>query len=420
MSIAVVGALLDGEVVTLRTDGDQIAGVGPEVKPQRGDEVVDGVGMALVPGLVNGHTHAAMTLFRGYADDLPLMEWLERHIWPAEARLDPDDVYWGARLACLEMVRSGTTCFWDMYWHPEATARAVEDAGLRACLAGPLLDGGDAERARKAREENQRFLATATEAEPRIRGAIAPHAIYSVSEPTLRWAAEIAAAEGVPVHIHLSETEDEVERCRAEHGVRPAQYLDRLGLLGRRTLLAHGVWLDRDELDLIAERGATLVTNPVANLKLAVGRVFPYLAARERGIAVGLGTDGAGSNNSLDLMQDVKTFALLQKHEAAQPAAVDAKEAWEIATGRRSALLGGAPLAAGRPADFLLVRLAAPELCLGELEAGLVYSASGAVVDTSVIAGCIVMRARRVEGEEEVVTRARERARRLGLPVRAS
>jgi 5-methylthioadenosine/S-adenosylhomocysteine deaminase len=239
--------------------------------------------------------------------------------------------------------------------------------------------------------------------------------VYSLSERSLRWVAERAGELGLPVQIHLSETEDEVMDCVEEHGVRPAVYLDRVGLLGPGTVLAHGCWLDRAELELIAERGATVVTNPVANLKLAVGSVFPYRDARQVGVEVGLGTDGPGSNNSLDLLADAKTFALLQKNEARDPAAVNAEEVLEIATGRRSGLLGGRGIEAGAPADFLLVRIDAPELALGTLAAGLVYSASGAIVDTTVIAGRALMRHGVVEGEAEIVAKARERAEGLGI-----
>jgi 5-methylthioadenosine/S-adenosylhomocysteine deaminase len=219
----------------------------------------------------------------------------------------------------------------------------------------------------------------------------------------------------VPVQIHLSETEGEVDACLAEHRERPAFYLDRIGLLGPRTVLAHGCWLDRAELDLIADRGATVVTNPVANLKLAVGRMFPYLDARAAGVEVGLGTDGPGSNNSLDLLADAKSFALLQKNAARDPAAVSAPEVMEIATGRRSALLGGREIGPGAPADFALVRTDAPALSLGTLEAGLVYAASGAVVDTTVVGGRVLMRGGKVEGADEVVAKAREAAARLGI-----
>jgi 5-methylthioadenosine/S-adenosylhomocysteine deaminase len=239
--------------------------------------------------------------------------------------------------------------------------------------------------------------------------------VYSVSERSLRWVAERAAELDIPVQIHLSETAEEVEHCVAEHGIRPAELLDRCGLLSERVILAHGVHLNDAELELITERGATVVTNPVANLKLAVGGPFPYRSARERGVALGLGTDGPGSNNSLDLLADAKTFALLQKNEAADPAAVTAAETLEIATGQRSGLLGGRPLAAGGPADFLLVRATSPELALGSLDAGLIYAASGAIVDTTVVAGRVLMRGGVIEGIDEVVGKTRERARGLGL-----
>jgi 5-methylthioadenosine/S-adenosylhomocysteine deaminase len=416
MGLTVTGATLDGTEVGLRCEGAEIAAVGPDVVPEAGDEVIDAPGAAVVPGLVNAHTHAAMTLFRGYADDLPLMEWLERHIWPVEKRMSDEDVYWGTRLACVEMIRTGTTSFWDMYWHADAAARAVEDAGIRAVTAAPLIDDADPEKSERACSDANRSLDRIAEAGGSMaRPGFAPHAVYSVSERSLRWVAERAAELDIPVQIHLSETAEEVEHCVAEHGIRPAELLDRCGLLSERVILAHGVHLDAAELELIAERGATVVTNPVANLKLAVGGPFPYRSARERGVALGLGTDGPGSNNSLDLLADAKTFALLQKNEAADPAAVTAAETLEIATGQRSGLLGGRPLAAGGPADFLLVRATSPELALGSLDAGLIYAASGAIVDTTVVAGRVLMRGGVIEGIDEVVGKTRERARGLGL-----
>ena len=354
-----------------------------------------------------------MTLFRGSGGDLPLMPWLEEKIWPVEAKLDDEDVYWGARLACAEMLRSGTTRFWDMYWHPGATARAVADTGIRAAIGAPLFDlHGSHEQLREAAE---RGLDALSGYGPEITPALAPHAIYTVSEESLRWIAELSAERDLPVQIHLSETEGEVQDCLAAHGERPAFYLDRLGLLSERTVLAHGVWLDPDELALVAERGATVVTNPVANMKLAVGGVFPHPAAKAAGVAVGLGTDGAGSNDSLDLLADLKTFALAQKHAAADPTAIDAAEAWAIATGTRAPRLGATVLEPGAPADFLLLRADAPELGIGELTADLVYAASGAVVDTTVVGGEVLMRGGEVPELREIITRAAERAGRLGL-----
>jgi 5-methylthioadenosine/S-adenosylhomocysteine deaminase len=283
---------------------------------------------------------------------------------------------------------------------------------MGAIVAAPLIDRGGGPGV-GLRDAALRSLEDLSGRGPAVQAALAPHAIYTVGTEGLRWVAGLAAERDLPVHIHLSETEEEVRGCLAEHGTRPAHYLDSVGLLGPRTLLAHGVWLDDSELDLIAERGSTLVTNPVANLKLAVGGPFPYRATRERGIGVGLGTDGPGSNNSLDLFADAKAFALLHKQDQGDPSAVTAEEAWRIATGRDSALLAGAAPAMGASADFLLVRWDSPELVPGELVANLVYAASGAVVDTTVVRGTVLMRRREVDGAAEVVERARERAHTL-------
>jgi 5-methylthioadenosine/S-adenosylhomocysteine deaminase len=404
--LTVTDAVLDGETVGLRAEGGEIVALGPGVEPKPGDETIDAAGSPLVAPLLNGHTHAAMTLFRGYGGDLPLMRWLREAIWPVEARLEPEDVYWGARLACLEMTRNGVADFWDMYWRPGETARAVADSGMRATIGGPLFDaeGGTEEMKASALASLDELAA----AGPRIAASLAPHAIYTVSEELLRWSAERAAERGVAIQIHLSETEDEVSECLERHGLRPAHYLDRLGLLGERTVLAHGVWLDRGELETIAERGCTVVANPVANMKLAVGGVLPYPEARRAGVRVGLGTDGPGSNDSLDVLSDLKVFALSQRHASGDPTVIPAREAWSVAT-------GGAELRVGGPADFLLLRSGAPELSLGDLYADLVYSASGAVVDTTVVAGRVLMREGAIPGSEEIVARGVERSRRLGI-----
>lgn len=413
MSLTVLNATLDGETVGVRCVDGTIAALGLEVVAEPGDETIDAGGAPLVAPLLNGHTHAAMTLFRGSGGDLPLMPWLQERIWPVEAKLDAEDVYWGTRLACAEMIRTGTTRFWDMYWFPEAVARAVEDSGMRATVGAPLFDvDGDSGRLRRSALESLEKLAGIG---PRLRAGLAPHAIYTVSEGSLRWIAELGAERELPIQIHLSETEREVVDCVEAHGMRPAAYLDSVGMLNERTLLAHGVWLDRAELELIAERGATVVANPAANMKLAVGGFLPFPAAREAGVAVGLGTDGAGSNDSLDLLADLKLFALTQKHAAADATAIGVGEAWQVATGGRAPLLGATPLAVGAPADFLLLRRGAYELEIGDFASNLVYAATGSVVDTTVVAGRPLMRGGEIPWLGEAVARAGERARRLGL-----
>jgi 5-methylthioadenosine/S-adenosylhomocysteine deaminase len=413
VSLAVTGALLDGEAVGLRAEEGLITEIGASVDPKAGDEVLDADALLLCPPMVNGHTHAAMTLFRGFGDDMPLMEWLQQKIWPAEARLEPDDVYWGTRLACLEMIRAGTARFFDMYWHGVEAARAVVDSGLRASASSVLIDGLDPAKGESMRGEVIEALDRLAEAGPRVSPSLGPHAIYTVSAESLAWLAEVSAEREISLQIHLSETEQEVSDCVKAHGRRPAAYLDELGFLGPRTLLAHGVWLDQSELELVAERNATVIANPAANMKLAVGGVLPYPAAARAGVAIGLGTDGVSSNSNLDSFEEVKLFALVQKHASGDSATLPADEALAIARGLRSAALGGTPLEPGQPADFLLLRGSDPELSAGDLEADLVYSAGGSVVDTTVVAGRVLMRGRVVPGAEELVAEVRARAARL-------
>jgi 5-methylthioadenosine/S-adenosylhomocysteine deaminase len=413
LSLAVTGGVLDRELVGLRVEDGLIAELGPSVEPRPGDEVIDASGLLLCPPMVNAHTHAAMTLFRGFGDDMPLMEWLRTKIWPAEAKLEADDVYWGTRLACIEMIRSGTTRFFDMYWHGVEVARAVIDSGMRAVVSSVLIDEMDAAKGEGMRATALESLDRLAEAGPRVVPALGPHAIYTVSPDSLRWVVDVASERGIPMHIHLSEAEGEVRACIDAHGKRPAAYLDELGFLGPQTILAHGVWLDDAELELIAERGSTVAALPAANMKLAVGGVLPYPAAARAGVALGLGTDGVSSNSNLDMFEEVKLFALTQKHATGDPSTLPATEALTIARGLRSPVLGGTGLAAGEPADFLLLRGSDPALSAGDPDADLVYAASGAVVDTTVVAGEVLMRDRVMPGAAGVVEEIRSRAARL-------
>jgi 5-methylthioadenosine/S-adenosylhomocysteine deaminase len=415
-ALTVLGTELDGERVGLRSAEGLIEALGPEVTAKPGDEVIDTTDLLLCPPLVNGHTHAAMTLFRGFGDDLPLMEWLRTRIWPAEAKLHPEDVYWGTRLAAVEMIRSGTTRFFDMYWHGPEVARAATEAGIRAVVSAVLIDGLDPAKGEELRSEALDSIDRLADAGSLVTPSFGPHGIYTVSPESLAWIAEVATERGLPVQIHLAETEAEVSNCVEAHGVTPARYLDQLGLLGPRTALAHGVWLDRGELEFVAERGATIVTNPAANMKLAVGRAFPYPEAAAAGVPLGLGTDGVSSNSNLDMFEEMKMFALLQKHASGDPSVLPAAEALAIARGLRSPLMGGSALAVGGPADFLLLRRDEPELTAGEIDAALVYAAPGAVVDTTVVGGRVLMRDRVVPGAEEIVAEVRTRAARLTTP----
>jgi 5-methylthioadenosine/S-adenosylhomocysteine deaminase len=413
MALTITNASLDGSITSVRCDGGSITALGPDVMAADGDVVIDAGGMALISGLVNGHGHAAMTLFRGYGSDLQLREWLEQMIWPAEARLTDEDVYWGTRLAALEMIRSGTVHFHDMYWRPTQVARAAEDAGIRATVGAPLFDGNNAAGLGALRDTALESLEQLGDFGPLITPSLTPHALYTVSRASLDFVGGLARDRGVVVHTHLSETRREVDEWMTDHDERPAVYADQRGLLTPNTILAHGCSLDQDELELIAERGCTIVTNPVSNLKLAGSEVFPYTLARRCGVAIGLGTDGASSNNALDLLSDLKVFALIQKHAAQDPTVLPAEEALEVAQGRHSPLLGGQPVKVGSPADLLLIDAGAPEQKPGPLVDNLVNAGTGHDVDTTVIAGRVVMRHREVADEAHVVNEARRCAQRL-------
>jgi 5-methylthioadenosine/S-adenosylhomocysteine deaminase len=280
-------------------------------------------------------------------------------------------------------------------------------------VAPVLIDENNPANAPELRDAALASLDEVSHFGPRVTPCLGPHAIYTVSSESLEWLSGLVANRDLPLAIHLSETRQEVVDCVEAHGKRPAAYLDELELLGPSIALAHGVWLDRDELDLIAERRATIVTNPAANMKLAVGGAFPYPDAQRVGVPLGLGTDGVSSNSNLDMFEEVKLFALLQKHTAEDPAMLPADEALAIARGQRSALLDGTPLAVGEPADFLLLRASDPELSAGDTNADLVYAATGSVVDTTVVGGEVLMRGREVADAAEIVDEVRSRARRL-------
>ncbi|MBF0399924.1 MAG: amidohydrolase [Magnetococcales bacterium] len=416
MTLTIENAWLPGQgLIRMQVEAGRIVAMGADLLPPPDGERLDAQGMAIVPGFVNGHSHAAMTLFRGFGDDMPLMEWLQTRIWPAEARLSEEDVYWGTRLACLEMIRSGTLYFEDMYWHFHGMARAVEASGIRAGLGAVLIDVAGEEQARQCQYQAEKLCEEAKGYSDRVRFTLTPHAIYTVSGSSLRWVGDFAARHDLVVHIHLSETLHEVEQCVQAHGLRPAFYLDRLGLLHPNILLAHGVHLDAAELDLIARQGATIVTNPVSNMKLAVGGVFPYRQAADRQIPIALGTDGAASNNTLDMFQNMKLFSLLQKHADQDPTVLPAEEAWAIATGCRAPIFGqSGRLAVGEKADFILLRHTLPEVTpTHHLISNTVYAATGHVVDTVVVDGRVLMHNRHVEAEEEICHEVRVRAKRL-------
>ncbi len=316
----------------------------------------------LLPGLVNLHTHAAMTLLRGYADDLHLMAWLQEHIWPAEARhLSPDFVHDGTLLACWEMLRGGITCFNDMYFFPEDAARAALAAGIRAALGITVLEFPSAygthaqdylDKGLQAREKLQ--------GEPLISFCLAPHAPYTVADTTFELIATLAADLALPIHIHLHETMDEIASSLEQHGVRPLERLQRLGLLNHRLIAVHAVHLHDDEISLLVKSGCHVAHCPTSNMKLASG-IAPVGNMLAQGLSIGLGTDGAASNNRLDLFQEMRHAALLAKVAGLDSALLPAHQALRMATLEGARALGLVheigSLKIGKAADLIAVEM---------------------------------------------------------------
>lgn len=400
-------------------EGQRIVHVGPAGSaPQEGfTRVIEARHMVAMPGLVNCHTHAAMTLFRGYADDMPLMPWLEEKIWPAEARLEPEDVYWGTMLACLEMIRSGTTCFADMYFHMDEVARAVEEAGLRASLCRGLI--GVAPGAREALADGCRFAREwQGAAGGRITTMLGPHAPYTCPPDYLKEVMEAAAELGVGIHIHLAETQGEVEECRRRYGKSPVALMEELGLFRFPVLAAHCVHLTEEDIRILAARKAGVAHNPQSNMKLASG-IAPVARLLAAGAVVGLGTDGAASNNNLDMMEEMRSAALLQKVATMDPTSLPAPAALSMATVNGARALGLKEVGLLKPgykADIVLINLERPHLYpRHDLAAHLVYAAGSADVETVIVNGRVLME----KGEVLTVDRERvfyevsRRARRL-------
>jgi 5-methylthioadenosine/S-adenosylhomocysteine deaminase len=337
---------------------------------------------ALIPGLVNLHTHAAMALMRGLADDLPLMEWLTQHIWPAEGKhVSPQFVFDGTLLACAEMIRGGVTCFNDMYFFPEHSARAVLAAGMRAAL-GIICVEFPTSYAADAQDYLHKGLAVrdALKREPMLSFCMAPHAPYTVSDRSFEQIATYADELQIPIHLHLHETQDEIRESVKSFGVRPVQRMHRLGLLGPGLIAVHAVHLDASEIALLKETGSHVAHCPSSNLKLASG-IAPVAALLEAGVNVGLGTDGAASNNRLDLLEEMRIAALLAKGAAGRPTSVPAHRALAMATLDAARALGLesriGSITPGKQADLTAVDLAALELspCYHPLS-HLVYSAA--------------------------------------------
>jgi 5-methylthioadenosine/S-adenosylhomocysteine deaminase len=408
--------------------GDAIVAVGPRAELEskyisaRNISVPHGLAM---PGLINGHTHAAMTLFRGIKDDVTLQDWLTNYIFPAEAKnVTEDFVTWGTRLGILEMLRGGTTTYTDMYYFEDAVARETKAAGMRGVLGETFIDfpAPDNKTLAETLAYSEKFLKH-WQGDPLIRAAVAPHSVYTDSADTLRAAAALARKYHAPILIHVSETKKEVDDNRAAHNLSPVAWLDQLRVLGPDVVAAHCIWIDAADIALLAKSQAGCVHNPSSNMMLASG-VAPVQALLSAGVRLGLGTDGpAGSNNDLDMMEEMDLAAKLQKITRMDPQALGAKQAVEMAT------IGGAralhmeneigSLEAGKKADLIVINLnEANALPLYDVYSQIVYALKASDVLDTIIGGRIVMQYRSVLTLDEPAILAK--ARELGAQVKQS
>jgi len=378
-------------------NGDKIEAVHIGSRQYSADDfhIIDAAGMAVMPGLINCHTHAAMTLFRGYADDLPLMEWLEKKIFPLEEKLQPEDIYWGTKLAVLEMIRGGTTCFADMYFMMDQAAEVVKETGIRASLSRGMTSFNNGQ---KALEESIEFVKKYHgTAEGRITTMLGPHAPFTCTLELLQDVSNEAKKLGVGIHIHLAETLPEVEQIKEKYGKTPVEMVYDAGIFTANPVLAaHCVHVTDSDLKILAQEGVNVAHNPESNMKLASG-IAPISKMIEMNINVGIGTDGAASNNNLDMFQEMKSAALLQKVRTYDSTVISSYQALAMATSCGAKALGidnmVGKIQAGLQADIILVDFNSPHLQpLHDVNAHLVYSAGAADVDTVIINGEVVMR----------------------------
>jgi 5-methylthioadenosine/S-adenosylhomocysteine deaminase len=390
----------------------------------RAADTIDAAGSVVMPGLINTHTHAPMVLYRGLADDLALMDWLQQYIFPAEAKtVTPAFVRAGTRLALLEMIRSGTTTYADMYYFEEEIARETRAAGVRGVLGETIIQfpSPDAKTPGEALARTERFIREFA-TDDLIVPAVAPHSMYTLDGATLKAVRALADREHVPVLIHLAETRDEIATAREKYAATPARYLESLGFFGPRTLAAHGVHLTPDDIAILAAQGVGVSHNPESNMKLASGTA-PVPALRAAGVAVGLGTDGAASNNDLDMFEAMRQAALLHKLQSNDARTLPAAEVLAMATRDGARALGLdrtiGSLEPGKRADVIVVSMRAPrQTPMYDPLSHLVYVTRGDDVRTTIVNGRVLMReGKMVTLDEPAIL---DEARRLAAQVRAA
>ncbi|MDA3927888.1 MAG: amidohydrolase [Prolixibacteraceae bacterium] len=412
MSILIKNILLDQQILDIYIEGNSIKKIGKNIT-NAADKIIDGKNKAAIPGMVNGHTHAAMTLMRGYADDMHLMPWLEQKIWPLESKLTEEDVYWGTKLACLEMIKTGTSLFFDMYHHFPASLKAIEEMGLRAVLTSACFDFDQPQMAEDYKQTVIKQMKLMQGHSNRIQYALGPHAIYTVSTDLIKWVNDFSKDNGLRIQTHLSETQSEVDNSIQKYGKRPAEYLDSIGFLTSNVSLAHCIHLSDDDIKRLADNGCQVIHNPASNMKLASGNKFRFSDLKNAGVPICIGTDGTASGNNLDMFEAMKLASLNGKVAWEDPTIWNANETFEAATEIAETLTGfkTGKIKEGYLADISLVNLNVPEMVPNfNLISNLVYSANGNVVDTLICDGKLLMENRKVEEEETILFNANKTA----------
>ena len=400
---------------------DKIAEIADVIDESNVGKIIDAEGKILLPGFVNTHTHLSMTLFRGLADDLSLDSWLNDHIWPMEANLNGEYCYIGALLGAVELIKSGTTTFSDMYFYMEDVARAIDEAGLRAVLSYGMIDFGDAERRENEIKENLSLFENCNGmADGRIKVFLGPHSPYTASEELLIKVRQLADEYNMGIHIHVSETQKEINDVSEEKGLRPFEYLDKIGFLGPDVVAAHSVWLSDDEIEIIKKNDVKISHNPCSNMKLASG-IAPVSKLIENDICVAIGTDGASSNNNLDLIEELKTASLLQKVDTLDPMVLTSDESIAMGTIKGAEALGLdseiGSIEVGKKADIILIDTNVANMVpdSSSLSSNIIYSANGSNVDTTICNGKILMENKKLVqlDEQEIYNKARQAIKEL-------
>lgn len=382
------------ENVEVAIEKDKIKYIGEVPEDFYAEKVIDARESLVMPGLIDGHTHIAMSLFRNYADDLPLMEWLKTRIWPLEEKLTAQDVYWGSMLGVAELIRSGVTCFSDMYFFMEETAKAVEEAGIRAVLARGLV-GGDNDDGRRFEETRKLYKSWHNGAGGRIKVMVGPHAPYTCSPGYLRKVVGLARELNVGIHIHIAESADEVEESLKNYGKSPVRHIYDLGLFDIPTVAAHCVHLSDEDIEILAENKVSVVNNPTSNLKLASG-FAPVEKMIKKGINVALGTDGPSSNNNLNMFEEINLAAIINKSVNHDATSIPAITAIKMATVNGAKALGLekeiASIEVGKKADLIIIDTQKPHFYpRHNIISALAYSAQASDVKTVIVDGKIIM-----------------------------